>query len=113
MTPTTEVVEVIIPVYNQLEYVSTVLNSLFKAEESSVFQVTVVDDCSTDQDVVELLRSYADSGSIRLHVNETNLGFTGSACVGMTLWPDRDVVLLNSDTGGLLSLADTIEKRVF
>ena len=98
MTPTTEVVEVIIPVYNQLEYVSTVLNSLFKAEESSVFQVTVVDDCSTDQDVVELLRSYADSGKIHLHVNETNLGFTGSACVGMTLWPDRDVVLLNSDT---------------
>lgn len=98
MTPVTQIVDVIIPVYNQIDYVTNVLNSLFACEEVCDFVVTVIDDCSMDPNVTALLRRYADSGKISLHVNERNLGFTGSVCVGMKLNTDRDVVLLNSDT---------------
>ena len=98
MTPITEIVDVIIPVFNQFDYVSRVLNSIFGAEESCNFEVIVIDDCSTDEKVVDLLRCYAGRGKIRLFENEKNLGFTGSVCFGMKLAPDRDVVLLNSDT---------------
>src|SRR4051812_2812548 len=98
MTPTTECVDVIIPVHNQLDYVQRLLASLFLGEEPSAFEVVVIDDCSTDQRVCDLLRAYADRGQIRLIVNERNLGFTGSARIGMIQRAGRDIVLLNSDT---------------
>lgn len=98
MTPNTHCVDVVIPVHNQLEYVQRALTSVFECGEPSDFEVIVIDDCSTDQRVSDLLREYADRGAIRLIVNERNLGFTGSVRVGMKQNPDRDVVLLNSDT---------------
>jgi O-antigen biosynthesis protein len=70
MTLTTDCVNVIIPVYNQPDYVQKMLTSLFSCGDSTSFEVIVIDDCSTDQRVSDLLRDYADRGLIRLIVTK-------------------------------------------
>jgi GT2 family glycosyltransferase len=91
-------VDVIIPVYNQLELVLQCITSLRRAECAVDHRIVVINDCSPDQTVGAALAGLAAEGAIELHTNAQNLGFTKTVNFGMQLHPDRDVVLLNSDT---------------
>lgn len=96
--PTGEAVNVIIPVYKSLQHVAATIDSVLAAKNETPFECVVVDDCSPEPAVTALLRDLADSGHIRLIVNETNQGFVRSVNRGMAYNEDRDVILLNADT---------------
>jgi GT2 family glycosyltransferase/glycosyltransferase involved in cell wall biosynthesis len=92
------VVDVVVPVYGAREQTARCLESLLRAENSTPFDVVVIDDGNRDRKLLQLLQEYASRGQITLIRSEQNLGFTHSVNTGMSRNPDRDVVLLNSDT---------------
>jgi GT2 family glycosyltransferase len=61
-------------------------------------EVIVVDDASPEPELSAWLREAAAGGRFTLLVHERNAGFVASVNEGMRLHPDRDVLLLNSDT---------------
>ena len=91
-------VDVIVPVYNQTEYVDNLLASLSVAQNLTPVEIIVIDDCSTEHSTIDTLNSYAESVAITLLKNQENMGFTRTVNRGMACHRDRDVVLLNSDT---------------
>lgn len=91
-------VDVIVPVYRGLAETRACLESVLAAPVSAPFELIVVDDCSPEPEVGALVDDLAASGRIRLLRNERNRGFVASVNRAMALHPERDVVLLNSDT---------------
>lgn len=91
-------IDVIIPVYKGLQQTRRCIESVLGNPQRAPFEIVVVDDLSPDPEIVIHLCALAARGQITLLRNETNLGFVHSANRGMSLHPDRDVVLLNSDT---------------
>ncbi|MCK2127793.1 glycosyltransferase [Thauera aromatica] len=91
-------VDVIVPVYRGLAETRACLESVLAAQVSAAFELIVVDDCSPEPEVGALVDDLAASGRIRLLRNERNRGFVASVNRAMALHPERDVVLLNSDT---------------
>jgi GT2 family glycosyltransferase/glycosyltransferase involved in cell wall biosynthesis len=74
----------------------------------------VIDDQSPEPAISAWLRTLAESGRITLIRHESNRGFVASVNEGMALHPDRDVVLLNSDTevpGGWLDRIAACARR--
>jgi GT2 family glycosyltransferase len=92
------VIDVIIPVYKGARETRRCIDSVLGNLQREAFEVVVVDDASPDPDIVAGLRDLAAKGRISLLSNDTNAGFVHSVNRGMALHPDRDVVLLNSDT---------------
>jgi GT2 family glycosyltransferase len=93
-----DLIDVIIPVYKGLRQTSRCIESVLGNPQSARFEIVVVDDASPDPEIGTYLKRLADSGRITLLSNERNLGFVRGVNRGMSLHPDRDVVLLNSDT---------------
>ncbi|PPQ28919.1 glycosyltransferase, partial [Rhodopila globiformis] len=102
-------VDVVVPVYGELELTLACLDSLLK-DLPSWAQILVVDDASPDPRVAAELGKLAAAKRIKLFTRPVNRGFPGTANFGMSQSPARDVVLLNSDTlvppGWLASLRD-------
>ena len=90
-------VDVVIPVYKgqteTLACIGSVIQSL-----PAWARVVVVDDCSPEPGLVQALDGLAAQGQIRLVRQARNTGFPGAANAGLWASPERDVVLLNSDT---------------
>lgn len=91
-------VDVIIPVYRGKRETVTCLYRVLSAQNETSFRVVVIDDCSPEADLSDILRLLAKKGYIRLIRNEQNEGFVKSVNKGMRLHQTRDVILLNSDT---------------
>ena len=87
---------IVVPIHRGLSETLACLYSVLSAEPSS--EIVAINDCSPDETLVERLRELASDGLIQLEENERNLGFALTVNLGMALYPDRDVVLLNSDT---------------
>lgn len=62
------------------------------------FEVVLIDDCSPDAGVKAYLASLSGRDGVTVLVNARNQGFVAAVNRGMAMHPDRDVVLLNSDT---------------
>ena len=91
-------IDVIIPVYKGARETRRCIESVLGSRQRALFAIVVVDDASPDREIVGYLDELEARGQIALERNERNLGFVRSVNRGMTLHPDRDVVLLNSDT---------------
>lgn len=91
-------VDVIIPVYQDLAVTHRCLDSVLGHRQQRPHEVIVIDDASPDSDLVRYLDDLAAAGRITLLHNPVNQGFVATANRGLALHPDRDVVLLNSDT---------------
>ena len=91
-------VDVIVPVYRGLEQTRRCLESVLGAQQAISFELVLIDDCSPDPELRAYLASLQDRPRVTLLVNERNLGFVATVNRGMALHPDRDLVLLNSDT---------------
>lgn len=91
-------VDVVVPVYRGLEQTRRCLESVLAAPQATPFELILIDDCSPDPGLRAYLASLQERPGVTLQVNERNLGFVASVNRGMALHPDRDVVLLNSDT---------------
>jgi O-antigen biosynthesis protein len=92
------VVDVIIPVYRGLTETRACLESVLAHAQVTPHQVIVIDDASPEPSLAAYVASLAAAGRVQLLVHEHNQGFVRSVNAGMALHPERDVVLLNSDT---------------
>lgn len=91
-------VDVIIPIYKGLAQTRRCVESVLACSQSVAFELVLIDDCSPDVALQDYLATFSGRQGVSLFRNELNLGFVASVNRGMSLHPDRDVVLLNSDT---------------
>lgn len=91
-------IDVIIPVYDGYDETRRCIESVLSGANKEPFNLLVVDDCSPNANIKSYLQSLSNENKIELLVNEVNRGFVGTVNRGMSLHPERDVVLLNSDT---------------
>lgn len=94
----TAAVDVVVPVYGGPEETRRCLESLLANPQATPFEIIVVNDASPDAAIRAFLAELSGAGRIVLIENEFNVGFVDSANLGLMAHPDRDVVLLNSDT---------------
>lgn len=91
-------IEIIIPVYNALEYVKKSLISLKKNTCGLKVHIILVNDCS-DQETTEFLRDFCEQDSLfTLLENPSNYGYTKSINRGIKASTAPFIILLNSDT---------------
>jgi O-antigen biosynthesis protein len=93
-----EVVDVIVPVYRGYEETRRCIESVLKAHCVTAFELVLIDDASPDPELAGYCTSLRDRPGVTVLVNPENIGFVATVNRGMSLHPDRDVVLLNSDT---------------
>ena len=91
-------IDVIIPVYDGFEETTRCINSVLNNKNATRFNLLVIEDCSPSPAIKSYLQELSKKGLIELLVNEQNRGFVRTANRGMSLHPDRNVLLLNSDT---------------
>lgn len=89
-------VTIIIPVYGGFEDTRCCIESVLASTYKTPAELVVINDASPEPELVEWLKDNAQRFTL-LH-NEHNLGFVGTVNRGMALYPDNDVVLVNSDT---------------
>jgi GT2 family glycosyltransferase len=90
--------DVIVPVYRGVAETRACLESVLASPTATAKEVVVIDDASPEPAISAWLRELASAGRITLVAHATNVGFVASANEGMAMHPDRDVLLLNSDT---------------
>ncbi|WGJ14339.1 glycosyltransferase [Methylocapsa sp. D3K7] len=90
-------VVIIVPVYNAPDELEICLESLLQHTTVSA-RLIVIDDASPDPAISELLGRYRRIDNLDIVRNQTNLGFTATANLGIRLAGKADVVLLNSGT---------------
>lgn len=96
--PSAAAVHVVVPVYRGLEETRRCVESLLVSQGSVPFSLSVIDDASPEPELRAYLRELAASGVVEVLENPCNLGFVATANRGLALQPERDVVLVNSDT---------------
>lgn len=91
-------INVIIPVYRGLAETQRCIESVLRSKNIQEHCITIIDDCSPDPELSKYLIAQQQSEGVQLFRNEQNLGFVATVNRGMALYPDADVILLNSDT---------------
>ena len=91
-------IDIVVPVYRGMAATQRCIESVLAATCAEPHEVVVIDDASPEPALSAWLRVLAQEGRITLRAHASNLGFVASANEGMALHPERDVVLLNSDT---------------
>jgi GT2 family glycosyltransferase/glycosyltransferase involved in cell wall biosynthesis/chromosome segregation ATPase len=91
-------VAIVVPVYNAYDELRRCLDSLVKYVPNET-TVILINDCSPDERVADLLADYASRHVHFQHEhNLQNLGFTKTVNRGLRIADGKDVVILNSDT---------------
>ena len=98
MQPPLSIVDVIIPVYRGAAETRACIESVLAAKNTQLVHIVVVDDASPEPEIGVYLTTLTRDARITLVNNDRNLGFVASCNLAMRLHPDRDLVLLNSDT---------------
>ncbi|GAB4397030.1 MAG: hypothetical protein OHK0048_03910 [Rhodoferax sp.] len=92
-------VDIIVPIYKGLNDTRCCVESVLRAQNRTPWRLILINDASPEPALTDWLRAVAPTDArIELLENPQNLGFVGTVNRGMALHPDRDVVLLNSDT---------------
>jgi GT2 family glycosyltransferase len=91
-------VDIVVPAFRSELATRRCLDSVLASQCRTAHEIVVINDCSPEPDLTDWLRARAAGGAFTLLQNPVNLGFVATANRGMRLHPDRDVVLLNSDT---------------
>jgi GT2 family glycosyltransferase len=91
-------VDIVVPVYRGEAEIRACLASVIAARLQTPHEIVAIDDASPEPAIPAWLRTLAAEGRITLIAHAANRGFVATANEGMGLHPDRDVVLLNSDT---------------
>jgi GT2 family glycosyltransferase/glycosyltransferase involved in cell wall biosynthesis len=91
-----ENVSVIVPIYNAADDLKVCIERIIKYTSKKI-KIILIDDCSTDKKINEILLKEKNNPNFTIIYNEKNLGFTKTVNKGIELAGDDDVVLLNSD----------------
>lgn len=91
-------IDVVVPVFRGAAATRRCLESVLANMQRIAMCVVVVDDASPEAEISAYVDALAMSGRIELVRSERNLGFVRAVNLGMARHPNRDVVLLNSDT---------------
>lgn len=89
-----EGVSIIIPTYNQREYVLKCVSSIEK-HTPAPFEIIVVDNASKDGTAEAMLRK---GGMVRVAALDKNRGFAGGVNHGLMMARGRHIIVLNNDT---------------
>ncbi|MFZ2989577.1 glycosyltransferase family 2 protein, partial [Ideonella sp.] len=92
------IVDVVVPVYAGVGDTLACLHSVLSQPQQTAFELVVFDDCSPDPTLSHMLHQLARRGLLTLRVQRRNQGFIRTVNAAMALHPQRDAVLLNSDT---------------
>ena len=87
---------IVVPVFNAKEQTQRCLQALSQNTLPSQAKVLVIDDCSGECEIDEVLGDLPRTWAVLR--NRRNLGFVGTANLGFALAGRDDVILLNSDT---------------
>lgn len=90
-------VTIIIPVYKGIFETQRCLQSVLNSNNETKFNLLIINDCSPEAEMSEMLLSFISS-NVEILENEQNLGFVKTVNRGMNYAGDSDVILLNSDT---------------
>ncbi|HUQ29263.1 MAG TPA: glycosyltransferase [Usitatibacter sp.] len=88
-------IDIVIPAYRGLDETRACVESVLASPVTAAREVVVIDDASPEPALSRWLEGVS---GITLIIHTANRGFVASANEGMRLHPERDVVLLNSDT---------------
>ncbi|MFH7566175.1 glycosyltransferase [Oceanimonas smirnovii] len=91
-------IDIIIPVYRDQELTIRCISSVLSATYNISCELIVINDASPEEELTNQLRELAKKSLFSLIENPENLGFVKTVNKGMQLHPERDIVLLNSDT---------------
>jgi O-antigen biosynthesis protein len=89
---------VIMPVYQGAADTLAAIFSVLTNPQRTAFELLVINDRGPDEALNARLRDLAALGLFAYLENQQNLGFSGAINRGLSHRPDRDVILLNSDT---------------
>lgn len=89
-------VSVIIPVYNHAQYLSQCIESAVHQSYAHT-EVVIVDDCSSDPQVQQLLQVYASNTKVKLLRNATNLGIAETQNVALAAATGQLFAFLDCD----------------
>jgi len=94
------IVDIVIPIFNACDDLRRCVDSVRRHTPSGDHCLVLIDDASTDPGIAAYLAELAAERvpGLELLRNPENLGFVATANRGMALRPERDVLLLNSDT---------------
>jgi GT2 family glycosyltransferase len=93
------IIDVVVPIYNGFEDLKICLNSVFSATNQITVNLILIDDASPDEQVKPYLALVAQNHeNVELLENSKNVGFVATVNRGMKHHPDRDILLLNTDT---------------
>lgn len=106
-------VDILVPVYGGFDETMRCLFSVLAATQCTPCQLVVIDDCSPDTDLRVSIDELVKRGVIELHRTPKNLGFVGACNHGMALHPERDIILLNSDTEVFSDWLDRLRKAAY
>jgi GT2 family glycosyltransferase len=106
------VVDVIVPVYKGYTETRRCIESVLQADCSTPFELVLIDDASPEPELAAYCASLQDRPGVSVMHNPENLGFVATVNRGMRLHPDRDVVLLNSDTEVVNDWLDRLRRCV-
>ena len=91
-------VDVIVPVYRDLEVTRRCIESVLAAEKGARANLIVIDDATPEPALRSYCQSLAEMDGVTVLVNAENKGFVATVNRGMRENPAHDVILLNSDT---------------
>ena len=93
-------IDIIIPVYRGLAETKACIESVLANSCTTPYELVIINDASPEPGMAEFLSGLNSSQSINITVltNPTNLGFVATCNRAIALHPERDVLLLNSDT---------------
>lgn len=100
--------DIVIPIYRGIDVTKDCIDSVLEHRDAAIDAVMLVNDCSPEPGMAELLAQYTNSSNVFLLNNPENIGFIKSVNRALDFCKEGDVVLLNSDTvvfpGGLAEL---------
>lgn len=91
-------VNIVIPIYNQKSLAEQCITSVLAADVDTKFKLTLINDASTDFGMKGMLDNFRADPRVHIVNNSSNMGFTKSANLGLSLSQDMHTLLLNSDT---------------
>jgi GT2 family glycosyltransferase len=90
-------VAIVVPIYDSPQWVQRCIAAVLRWTQGPA-RLILIDDASSDPDIVPLLAQYSGRQRITVRRNPHNLGYTRTTNLGIELAGGADVVLLNSDT---------------